>query len=135
TYLGVRHGPLSFIHPDTLLVCFLSSDPLLRAYESDLIRELDRKRLGRAKVIFGERIPRELLREGDTGIDLPGLAEIGDQYAPVLDVVVGQVLAFFRSLAEGLHPDSPCATGSINRVVEPFPLHESAKGRVFPRRQ
>ena len=123
TYLGVRHGPLSFIHPDTLVVCFLSSDPLLRAYEADLLRELDRKRLGLAKVIVGENIPAELLRAGDTAIECPGLAEIGDENAPLLDVVAGQLLAFFRCLAEGLHPDSPCESGIINRVVESFPLH------------
>ena len=23
TYLGLRHGPMSFIHDDTLVVCFL----------------------------------------------------------------------------------------------------------------
>ena len=131
TYLGVRHGPMSFIHEDTLVVCFLSSDPLLRAYESDLLRELDRKRLGLAKVIVGERIPAALLRAADTAIECPGLQEIGDENAPLLDVVVGQVLAFFRCLAEGLRPDSPCASGIINRVVERFPLHEAA-GRGQP---
>ncbi|HLY19006.1 MAG TPA: hypothetical protein VKR61_17370 [Bryobacteraceae bacterium] len=129
TYLGVRHGPLSFIQPGTLLVCFLSSDPLLRAYESDLIRELDRKKLGWAKVILGEQIPADLLRKGDTAIECPGMAELGDQNVPLLDVVVGQWLAFFRSLGEGLRPDAPCESGAINRVVEPFPLYGSAGGR------
>lgn len=127
TYLGVRHGPMSFIHDDTLVVCFLSCDPLLRAYESDLLRELDRKRLGLAKVIVGERIPAALLRPGDTPIECPGLPEIGDRNAPLLDVAVGQLLAFFRCLAEGLRPDAPCESGVISRVVESFPLHAAAE--------
>ena len=131
TYLGVRHGPMSFIHGDTLVVCFLSSDPLLRAYESDLLRELDRKRLGLMKVVVGEHVPAALLRAGDTAIECPGLEEIGDRNAPLIDVVVGQLLAFFRCLAEGLRPDSPCESGNINRVVERFPLHEAA-GRGQP---
>ena len=42
TYLGLRHGPMSSVHPDTFIVCFLSSDPQIRGYESDLIRELNR---------------------------------------------------------------------------------------------
>lgn len=129
TYLGVRHGPLSFIHKDTLVVCFLSSDPLVRAYESDLIGGLDRKQLGAAKVIMGENIPAALLRDGDTALECPGLAEIGDDNAPLLDCVVGQLLAFFRCLAEGLRPDSPCESGAIHRVVESFPLYESAENR------
>jgi tagatose-6-phosphate ketose/aldose isomerase len=131
TYLGVRHGPLSFIHEDTLVVAFLSSDPLLRAYESDLLLELDRKRLALAKVIVGEQIPASLLRAGDIAIECGGMQEIGDENAPPLDVVVGQLLAFFRCLAEGLRPDAPCASGIISRVVKPFALH-TAGGSAQP---
>ena len=52
TYLGLRHGPMSLVHPDTLVVCFLSSDAQIRGYESDLIRELSRKQLGSGQVDF-----------------------------------------------------------------------------------
>jgi tagatose-6-phosphate ketose/aldose isomerase len=126
TYLGVRHGPLSYVDEDTIIVCFFASDPLLRAYESDLIRELNRKRLGMAKVIVGENVPADLLRDGDTVIECRGLAEIGDGNAAVLDVVVGQLLATFRCLGEGLRPDSPSEHNVINRVVESFPMHHRA---------
>ena len=47
SYLGLRHGPMAALHRDTLLVAFLSSAPVTRAYELDLLHELDRKRLGR----------------------------------------------------------------------------------------
>jgi tagatose-6-phosphate ketose/aldose isomerase len=127
TYLGVRHGPLSYLDEDTIVVCFFSSDPLLRAYESDLIRELNRKQLGLAKVIVGENVPAELVREGDTIIECRELADIGDENAPVLDVAVGQLLATFRCLGEGLRPDSPSERGVINRVVESFPMHHRAE--------
>jgi tagatose-6-phosphate ketose/aldose isomerase len=40
TFLGLRHSPMSYVHKDCLVVTFLSSDSLLRAYESDLLREL-----------------------------------------------------------------------------------------------
>jgi tagatose-6-phosphate ketose/aldose isomerase len=123
TYLGLRHGPMSFVHPDTLLVCFLSSDPLVRAYESDLIRELNRKQLGIAKLIVGDGVDATLASEQDTILDVPGLAALGDCNVPVLDVVVGQLLAFFRCRHEGLKPDSPSESGVINRVVEGFTVH------------
>jgi tagatose-6-phosphate ketose/aldose isomerase len=126
TYLGLRHGPMSYIHEDTLVVCFLSSDPRLRAFESDLIRELDRKQLALAKVIAGERVPADLQRQGDTVIECPGMAEIGDENSPVLDVIVGQLLATFRCLEEGLRPDAPSDSGVIHRVVESFPVHRLA---------
>jgi len=123
TYLGLRHGPMSAVHADTLIVCCLSSDRLVRAYECDLIRELNRKGLGLGKVIFGENIPPDLAQGEDVVIDLNGLAELGEENMPVLDVIVGQLLAFFRCRKEGLQPDSPSSDGVINRVVQEFKLH------------
>jgi tagatose-6-phosphate ketose/aldose isomerase len=128
TYLGFRHGPMSFAHEDALIVCFLSSDPTLRAYESDLLRELDRKQLGISKLILGENIPPGVVRENDVLIECPGLAQVGDDDAVVVDVLAGQLLAFFRCLNEGLRPDSPSEDGVINRVVQSFTLHYPARG-------
>lgn len=128
TYLGLRHGPMSFVHSDTLVVCFLSSDATSRAYEADLIRELDQKNLGMLKVIVGEDIPSDLAREQDVALDCPGLCDVGDDAAPVIDVVVGQLLGFFRCLREGLRPDSPSESGVINRVVQSFTLHFPVAG-------
>lgn len=123
TYLGLRHGPMSSVHSNTLVVCFLSSDPQIRAYESDLIRELSRKKLGLGKLIFGERIPHDLAGAADVLIECAGSASLGDEDWPVLDVIVGQVLAFFRCRKEGFEPDSPSSDGVIQRVVQNFTLH------------
>jgi tagatose-6-phosphate ketose/aldose isomerase len=123
-YLGLRHGPMSFISDDTLVVCFLSTDATLRAYEADLLAELTRKQLGLARVIVGENIPGELIQANDVAIETPGISEVGDDNSPVIDVVVGQLIAFSRCLAEGLRPDSPSVDGVINRVVENFTVHE-----------
>jgi tagatose-6-phosphate ketose/aldose isomerase len=89
----------------------------------DLLRELDRKKLGLLKVIVGENIPDSAVREGDEVIECRGLSELGEDDDPVVHVVVAQLLAFFRCLGEGLSPDSPSAEGIINRVVGEFPLH------------
>jgi tagatose-6-phosphate ketose/aldose isomerase len=133
TYLSLRHGPMSFIDKETLVVGFLSSDPTRRNYESDLLRELDHKRLGMRKLIVGEAVPKDLTREGDVVIECPGMAQLEDQNAAVLDVVVGQLLAFFRCMQEGLHPDSPSQDHVINRVVQPFRLYGRALcGRPNP---
>ena len=123
TYLGVRHGPMSYVHDDTLVVCFLSSDPTLRAYESDLLRELDQKELGLLKVVVGEDIPDDLLRENDVVLECQGLRQVGDENSAVIDVIAGQLLAFFRCREEGLRPDSPSEDGVISRVVQTFALH------------
>jgi tagatose-6-phosphate ketose/aldose isomerase len=125
TYLGLRHGPMSLVHSDTFVVCFLSSDPQIRAYESDLIRELNRKKLGSGRLIFGERIPQDLVGAADVAVECGGAASLGDEDWPVLDVIVGQVLAFFRCRKEGLQPDSPSSDGVIQRVVQNFALHRT----------
>src|SRR6266567_4753512 len=123
TYLGFRHGPMSYAQDDTLIVCNLSCDSTIRAYELDLLRELDRKKLGLSKIIVGENIPDSVVRKSDEVIECQGLNELGDEETPTVYVVVAQLLAFFRCLVEGLQPDSPSEGGIINRVVEKFPLH------------
>jgi len=126
TYLGLRHGPMSAIREDTLVVCFLSSDPTARAFEVDLVLELNRKRLGAGKMLIGEAIPDDLAEEGDLLVECPGMAALGDDNAAVLDVLAAQLLGFFRCLHLGLRPDSPSASGVINRVVGPFTIHRES---------
>jgi tagatose-6-phosphate ketose/aldose isomerase len=121
TFLGLRHGPMSVVHQDAAVACFLSSSEPARAYELDLIRELDRKGLAALKIVAGERVPADALRPGDIAIEYPeGLA---DADVTVLDAVVGQLLAFFRCRHEGLRPDAPSESEVITRVVEPFRIH------------
>jgi tagatose-6-phosphate ketose/aldose isomerase len=116
---------MSLVHSDTWVVCFLSSDPQIRGYESDLIRELSRKQLGLGKLIFGEHIPHDLAGPADVLVESTGSASLGDEDWPVLDVIVGQILAFFRCRKEGLQPDSPSSDGVIQRVVQNFALHRT----------
>ena len=123
TYLGLRHGPMSYVHQDTLVMCFLSSDPTLRAYEADLLRELDQKGLGLLKIIIGEEIPVALIRGNDLAVECKGLSRLGDENSTVIDVIAGQLLAFFRCLEEGFRPDSPSEGGVISRVVQAFALY------------
>jgi tagatose-6-phosphate ketose/aldose isomerase len=123
TYLGLRHGPMCAIDDDTLVVCFLASDPVTRAYEVDLVRELARKELGARRAFVGHRVPAGLAGERDLVVDVPALAGIPDDDAPLIDVLTGQLLACFRCLSLGLRPDMPSDQGVINRVVEEFALH------------
>jgi D-galactosamine 6-phosphate deaminase/isomerase len=123
TYLGLRHGPMCAVDEEALVVCFLSSDEVARAYETDLVRELGRKGLGARKVLVGANVPPELVSSGDVVVDVPGLGAVDDDDAPILDVLVGQTLALFRCMAAGQRPDSPSDDGVISRVVESFEIH------------
>ncbi|MGH8160153.1 MAG: SIS domain-containing protein [Rhodanobacter sp.] len=122
TYLGLRHGPMSSLDGQTLVVGFLSPDPAVRAYEADLLRELSRKQLGLARVLVGEGIASDLLGPNDVAVELAGLGAVDDALPLLADVAVGQLLAFFRCLALGGTPDTP-SQGVLTRVVEHFPMH------------
>jgi len=127
TFLGLRHGPMSALSRPSLIVAFLSAQASVRDYECDLLRELTRKRLGLARVIVGEAIPADVVGAGDLVIDLPGLDALGDTPRHMLDVVVGQLLAFFRCLHLGQKPDTPSA-GVLTRVVEDFAIRSTGAG-------
>jgi len=130
SFLGLRHGPMAAVSEDSLIVAFLSSDPVVRAYERDVLAELQRKNLGRWRLVVGERIPPDLAGESeDVRIDVSGGRRPLDEGRPLddgqlslLDVVAGQLLAFFRCLDGGGRPDRP-STGVIQRVVEGFAIH------------
>jgi len=123
SYLGLRHGPMSGIRPDSLLVAFLSSDPLVRAYELDLLRELDRKALGSRRVVLGAGIPRDLGSSTSVLALDGGAPPFADEDLTLLDAVTGQLVAFFRCLAAGYRPDSPSQDSVITRVVSGFEIH------------
>ncbi|RDS81297.1 tagatose-6-phosphate ketose isomerase [Dyella monticola] len=125
TFLGLRHGPMSFVHPHTLVVAMLSADPAVRRYECDLLRELSRKQLGLAKLVVGPDIPEDVLDADDVAIDLASAASNADVSAALAGVVVAQLLAFFRCLHLGGKPDTP-SEGVLTRVVEDFALHGAA---------
>jgi tagatose-6-phosphate ketose/aldose isomerase len=123
TSLGFRHGPMCAFREDTLLLVFLSPDPVRLAYQLDLLEEMRRKRLPGRKIVVGPRVPPEALGEGDLPVTMGALAALAEDWHPMVHAVVGQLLAFARCLAEGLRPDNPAPSGAISRVVGDFPLH------------
>ncbi len=128
TYLGLRHGPMSSLDEQTLVVGFLSPDPAVRAYEFDLLRELSRKQLGMIRVLVGEGIATDVLGPHDVAVELAGLSAEDDALPLLADVAVGQLLAFFRCLELGGKPDTP-SQGVLTRVVEHFPMHSERSSK------
>lgn len=125
TYMGLRHGPMAGLDAETLVVGFMSSDRRRRAYELDLLADLRRKQLGSAFVLCGTGLPAGAAASGDLLVDYGDGRDLDDGDLVPLDVVVGQVLAFFRCLHVGLRPDAPSAGEVITRVVRPFTIHQS----------
>lgn len=123
TPLGLRHGPLSSVDNHTLFVAFLSSESRRRGYELDLLREIDRKRLGRVRAVITAGAIDDVSLLADYCLSLNSAANFPDQYRPVLDVMLGQLLGLFASMRSGLKPDQPSPSGTITRVVAPIKLY------------
>jgi tagatose-6-phosphate ketose/aldose isomerase len=123
TPLGLRHGPMSSVDPTTLFVAFLSSESRRRGYELDLLREIDRKRLGRVRAVVTVQGIDDVSPLTDYCLSLDCPADFPDDCRPVLDIMFGQLIGLFASMRCGLKPDQPSPNGAITRVVQPIRLY------------
>lgn len=123
SFLGLRHGPMSAIDSDTLVIGFLSGDERRRAYELDLFREIyDKGLTSKCLAVVPDSLGTSIISEENVvSFNLRG--KVADLYLPPLVVSVGQFLGFFASLKEGLKPDEPSPQGAISRVVSHVAIH------------
>lgn len=122
TVLGLRHGPMAALDAKTLFLCFVSGEERRANYAADLLREIGEKEITAERIAIGPASAREKIAsycESYLAVD-DGLA---DDYRPVVDVIFGQLLGLYSSVARGLKPDSPSPGGVINRVVEKFRIY------------
>ena len=119
TYLGLRHGPMSFLREDTLVLCLLSNDPVRRLYEIDLIQELRTKRLGYS-VGIAATVDHGSLFDNVIPAVLP---DAPDDMRTPFEVLIPQLLGYHLSRGIGLNPDNPSPDGVITRVVQGVTIH------------
>ena len=118
SFVGFRHGPRVLVNENTLIVYLFSNNPHSLNYEKDLVREISSSRMGlysvgvMEKEINGLLLDLEITMSGDKALS------INEMFLPVVSVLPAQIIAFFKSLAFGLQPDSPSQRGVISRVVE-----------------
>ena len=120
--LGLRHGPMAALNGETLLLCFVSADRRRQLYEADLLREIGSKKVVAQRVVVGPVDATIFADCSDRYVAIPGM--IPDLYRPPVDVMVGQMLGLYFSLAHGLKPDTPSPQGVISRVVGDFRIYE-----------
>lgn len=120
TTLGFRHGPKTFVDGDTLIVIFVSNDPLTRAYDRDMIEEL--RRDGVAGGVLTVSAQGAI---GDT-IAVAGLESAADSDLLFPYIVPAQLFALHASLTRGLTPDTPNQAGTVSRVVQGVRIHRAA---------
>jgi tagatose-6-phosphate ketose/aldose isomerase len=125
-YLEFRHGPIAFVDRSTTVLCLVSSQEPLVLYERDFIRQLKASGTPKEIVVLGSEKFELFEGQADRIIPFPaGTLTTGER--GILSLVFGQMLALFLSLHRGLLPDTPCARGLVNPVVQGvtiYPLKE-----------
>jgi tagatose-6-phosphate ketose/aldose isomerase len=123
SFLGLRHGPLSAVDRETLVVGFLSADSRRRAFEIDLLQEICEKKLTEKCLVVSPVPLQNGVNPFENVLQLKLPHGISDRYLPPLFVLAGQLLGLFASLREGLRPDEPSVQGAISRVVSHVTIH------------
>jgi tagatose-6-phosphate ketose/aldose isomerase len=120
TALGFRHGPKTIVNDRTLVVVFVSNDPLTRRYDLDIIGELRADNLcGAVLAISAQPIEGEALV-------VPDLQHAADAELLFPFIAPAQLFGLHYSLHLGRTPDTPNATGAVNRVVQGVRIHDFA---------
>jgi tagatose-6-phosphate ketose/aldose isomerase len=131
--LAFRHGPKSVVNGSTLVVMLLSNDAHTRRYELDLLAELRRDAVAGRVIALTNRV--DVPAHADTlllgapatanAAPTPEPAGMAAAHDMLTDLelclpyaVFAQSLALLRSLSLGITPDTPNASGTVNRVVQ-----------------
>ena len=124
SFLGVRHGPLSSLDDETLVVGFVSTDTQRRCYELDLLEEVRDKNLAKSIILIAPLVTSEHeQRLAKIGLVLSHEHSVADSYRPPADVFIGQLFGLFSSMKLGLLPDTPSPSGAISRVVSKVKIY------------
>lgn len=117
TFLGFRHGPKAVIDETTLVVFIFSNDPYAWQYERDLVLDIRKGRQPMMTIGLFEVPVNGLVFDLDIQLSEEG-SHLEEALLAVCDIIPGQLLGFYKSLALNLSPDNPSVSGAISRVVE-----------------
>ena len=118
---GFRHGPKSLVDDETLVVVFVSSHPYTRQYDLDLLAELRRDNQA-MRVIAIAAESSDIVAAGPH-IILPPSRHFIDVEQAFCFLMYAQTFALMQSLHMGNTPDTPSASGTVNRVVQGVIIH------------
>ncbi|MGV3011634.1 SIS domain-containing protein [Streptococcus thoraltensis] len=119
--MGFRHGPKSFVNDKTIVIGFVNNHPYVRQYDLDILEE-----------VYADNIAVKTLAliQGD-GSAFSGDAFtfaaheiLPDAYLALPYILVAQTIALLSSIKVNNLPDTPSATGTVNRVVKGVTIHD-----------
>ncbi|HEP1521028.1 TPA: SIS domain-containing protein [Streptococcus pyogenes] len=118
--MGFRHGPKSFINDRTLVIGFVNNEAYVRQYDLDMLEEIQADGIALKTLA--------LLQGGDINFSedqfrLDTRHLLPDAYLAFPMILVAQTLALLTAVTLGNSPDTPSATGTVNRVVKGVTIH------------
>ncbi|MDL2310564.1 SIS domain-containing protein [Peptostreptococcaceae bacterium OttesenSCG-928-C18] len=117
--MGFRHGPKSFVNEKTLVFDFVSTNEYTRKYDIDILNEIYENNIA-AKTVA---ITKNSLNQRFSEFSFNETEELEDVYLVFPYIMVAQIIAVMASLKVQNKPDTPSATGTVNRVVKGVVIH------------
>ncbi|MEI5994277.1 SIS domain-containing protein [Candidatus Enterococcus mansonii] len=119
--VGFRHGPKSFVDEHTLVFIFVSNDSYTRKYDLDIAEEIKSDQI--ASKIVTLDVAGSANFSGQRFTITQG-ENVPEAYLVLPYVLFSQTIAIHSSLKVGNTPDTPSATGTVNRVVKGVTIYE-----------
>lgn len=120
--MGFRHGPKSFVNEQTLIFDFISNQAYTRQYDIDMLEEANADQIAAGIIGIGQA--GSINYTGENFVLKASATQLPDGYLALVDVVFAQTVSLLSSVKVGNTPDTPSATGTVNRVVKGVIIHE-----------
>lgn len=127
TTMGFRHGPKSVVCPGSLEVVYLSGDPYTRKYDVDIVKEMSPERNGNKILVVSSKDDEEVIKLCDYFISFDNEKSYNNVFLGLEYINVAQSIALLKSIKLGIKPDTPCPSGTVNRVVKGVTIYPYSK--------
>lgn len=119
--MGFRHGPKSFVDEKTLVFVFVNNDAYTRQYDLDILKEIHHDQIASQTVAITQSIEEGF--EGEVFSFDQNHALLPEGYLALPFIMAAQTVSLLSSIKVGNTPDTPSASGTVNRVVKGVTIH------------
>lgn len=120
--MGFRHGPKSFVDEKTLVFVFVNNDAYTRQYDLDILKEIQNDQIASQTVAIAQSMEEEGF-EGEVFDFDNQHSLLPEGYLALPFVMAAQTVSLLSSIKVGNTPDTPSASGTVNRVVKGVTIH------------
>lgn len=120
--MGFRHGPKSFVNEKTLVFVFVNNEPYTRQYDIDILEEINADKISIKTLSID--VSGKLNFSGDRFTFENGCKSIPDGYLALSYVMFAQTVSLLSSIKVDNTPDTPSASGTVNRVVKGVKIYQ-----------